>query len=76
MIPTLQTVLDKRGPARDYLGAHYLWVASQDFRNDVVLSEGRMYKASETYRLLNLFGEIFEIKIINTLTLGADLFVL
>ena len=29
-----------------------LWVASQDFRNDVVLSEGRMNKTAETYRLL------------------------
>jgi isoleucyl-tRNA synthetase len=29
-----------------------LWVASQDFRNDVVLSEGRMNKSAETYRLL------------------------
>jgi isoleucyl-tRNA synthetase len=29
-----------------------LWVASQDYRNDVVVSEERLRKVSETYRLL------------------------
>jgi isoleucyl-tRNA synthetase len=29
-----------------------LWVASQDFRNDIVVSEERISKVSETYRML------------------------
>ncbi len=29
-----------------------LWVASQDFRNDIVVSEERMKKVGETYRLI------------------------
>jgi isoleucyl-tRNA synthetase len=29
-----------------------LWVASQDYRNDIVVSEERLKKVSETYRLL------------------------
>src|SRR4029453_18912790 len=29
-----------------------LWVASQDFRNDIVVSEERLQKVGETYRVL------------------------
>src|SRR5208283_1038664 len=29
-----------------------LWVASQDFRNDIIVSEERISKVSETYRVL------------------------
>ena len=41
--------------AKDYVERHgadvlRLWVASQDFRNDIVVSEERIRKAGETYR--------------------------
>ena len=29
-----------------------LWVASQDFRNDIIVSEERIAKVGETYRML------------------------
>ena len=29
-----------------------LWVASQDFRNDIIVSEERISKVAETYRVL------------------------
>jgi isoleucyl-tRNA synthetase len=35
-----------------------LWVASQDFRNDIVVSEERVKKVAETYRSVTQFTEI------------------
>ena len=52
-----QTGYEKPQTADAYVKAHgadvlRLWVASQDFRNDIVVSEERIRKVSETYRNL------------------------
>jgi isoleucyl-tRNA synthetase len=52
-----QTVYEKPQTAEAYVKKHgadvvRLWVASQDFRNDIVVSEERIGKVAETYRML------------------------
>ena len=49
----LRKAADSRGLRRKW-GADVvrLWVASQDFRNDIVVSEKRIDKVAETYRVL------------------------
>src|ERR1041385_2802591 len=52
-----QTAYEKPQTAEAYVKKHgadvvRLWVASQDFRNDVVVSEERISKVGETYRML------------------------
>src|ERR1041385_3905751 len=52
-----QTGYEKPQTAEAYVQKHgadvvRLWVASQDFRNDVVVSEERIGKVGETYRML------------------------
>src|SRR5919201_170471 len=52
-----QAVYEKPQTAESYIkkyGADVvrLWVASQDFRNDIIVSDERINKVSESYRLL------------------------
>ncbi len=52
-----QTAYEKPQTAEAYVKKHgadvvRLWVASQDFRNDIVVSEERISKVGETYRML------------------------
>ena len=52
-----QAGYEKPQTAEAYVNKHgadvvRLWVASQDFRNDIVVSEERISKVSETYRML------------------------
>jgi len=52
-----QAVYEKPQTAEFYVGKYgadilRLWVASQDFRNDIIVSEERINKVGETYRLI------------------------
>ncbi len=52
-----QGVYEKPQTSESYVRKHgadvvRLWVASQDYRNDIVVSEKRMEKVGETYRML------------------------